>query len=65
MKESERVSGFIFADDEQISDYAKTAVYALYDAGIINGVSEDEFAAKDYLTRAQAAKIIYGIYSLK
>lgn len=65
MKESERVSGFIFADDEQISDYAKTAVYALYDAGIINGVSEDEFAAKDHLTRAQAAKIIYGIYSLK
>ena len=65
MKESERTSGFIFADDEQISDYAKTAVYALYDAGIINGVSEDEFAAKDYLTRAQAAKIIYGIYSLK
>lgn len=65
MKESERVSGFIFADDEQISDYAKTAVYALCDAGIINGVSEDEFAAKDYLTRAQAAKIIYGIYSLK
>lgn len=65
MKESERVSGFIFADDEQISDYAKTAVYALYDAGIINGVSEDEVAAKDYLTRAQAAKIIYGIYSLK
>ena len=65
LKESERVSGFIFADDEQISDYAKTAVYALYDAGIINGVSEDEFAAKDYLTRAQAAKIIYGIYSLK
>lgn len=65
LKESERVSGFIFADDEQISDYAKTAVYALYDAGIINGVSEDEFAAKDALTRAQAAKIIYGIYSLK
>ncbi len=65
LKESERTSGFIFADDEQISDYAKTAVYALYDAGIINGVSEDEFAAKDYLTRAQAAKIIYGIYSLK
>lgn len=65
LKEGERTSGFIFADDEQISDYAKTAVYALCDAGIINGVSEDEFAAKDYLTRAQAAKIIYGIYSLK
>lgn len=65
LKESERTPGFIFADDEQISDYAKSAVYALYDAGIINGVSEDEFAAKDYLTRAQAAKIIYGIYSLK
>lgn len=65
LKEGERTSGFIFADDEQISDYAKTAVYALCDAGIINGVSEEEFAAKDALTRAQAAKIIYGIYSLK
>ena len=65
LKESERTSGFIFADDEQISDYAKSAVYALYDAGVINGVSEEEFAAKDALTRAQAAKIIYGIYGLK
>ena len=56
---------FIFADDESISEYAKTSVYALYEADVINGMNELEFAPKPALTRAQAAKIIYGIYTLR
>ena len=50
---------FVFSDDAMISDYAKEAVYALYNLNIINGVSDTEFDPKGYATRAQAAKIIY------
>ena len=48
-----------FADDEMISDYAKEAVYALRDAGIINGVSDTEFAPKKNATRAETAVMLY------
>ena len=49
-----------FADHESISDYAVDAVYALKNAGIINGKDQGMFAPGDYATRAEAAKIIYG-----
>lgn len=48
-----------FADDGMISDYAKEAVYALRDAGIINGVSDTEFAPKKNATRAETAVMLY------
>lgn len=57
-------SGFTFADDALISDYAKASVYALYGAKIINGMTENEFAAQGLATRAQAAKIIHLLRSL-
>lgn len=50
-----------FADDSHIADYAKDAVSALYKAEIINGMSETEFSPKTNITRAQAAKMIYGL----
>jgi len=53
-----------FSDDEMISDYAKDAVYALRGAGVIKGVSELEFAPLANATRAQAAKMIYGLLEL-
>lgn len=53
-------SKFAFGDDDQISDYAKDAVYVLKNHNIINGISDDEFGAKLFATRAEAAKIIYG-----
>ena len=49
----------IFADDNEISDYAKDAVYAMCEKGIVNGVGENRFAPKDVCTRAMAAKMIY------
>lgn len=56
---------FVFDDDSNISEYAKNSVYALYEVDVINGMNESEFAPKQPLTRAQAAKIIYGIYTLR
>lgn len=53
-----------FLDDEIISDYAKDAVYALRGAGVIKGVSDLEFAPLANATRAQAAKMIYGLLEL-
>ena len=50
-----------FADDDRIADYAKEAVYALREAGVVNGMTGEEFAPFGTATRAQAAKIIYYI----
>lgn len=47
-----------FSDMDFVSDYAKDAVNYLYKVGIINGISETEFAPKATATRAMAAKII-------
>lgn len=52
-------SGAVFADDAQIADYARSAVYTLRAMGIINGVSDTEFSPKGVATRAMAAKVIY------
>lgn len=48
-----------FADEASIADYAKEAVEVLSRSGVINGVSESEFAPERYITRAEAAKLIY------
>ncbi len=56
-----KVSDFVFRDADKIADYAKEAVGVLYEKGIINGVSETEFDPMSQATRAQAAKIIYGV----
>lgn len=50
-----------FADDANIADYAKESIYILENAGIINGTGENNFSPKQNATRAQAAKMIYGI----
>ena len=64
MLEESRKGSFVFDDDADIADYAKDAVYMLYDADVINGMTAGTFAPKEELTRAQAAKIIYYIYSM-
>jgi hypothetical protein len=51
----------LFSDDEGISDYAKAAVYRLCEKGVINGIGENMFAPLNKLTRAEAAKLIYGV----
>lgn len=52
-------SDSLFADDEQISDYAKDSVYAMRNNGIISGMEDNTFAPNANCTRAQAAVMIY------
>ncbi len=54
----------VFEDDAEIADYAKDAVYKLKSEGIINGMDTENFAPNEPATRAQAAKIIYGLLKL-
>lgn len=50
-----------FADEDEISDYAKDAAVIFGAAGIINGVGENRFAPLEPCSRAMASKIIYGV----
>jgi len=53
-----------FNDNTEISEYAKEAVEALTAAGIINGMGDGTFAPKTNVTRAQSAKVVYGLLQL-
>ena len=50
-----------FSDSGDISDYAKSAVAALYEKGAINGKEDGKFYPLANLTRAECAKLIYEI----
>lgn len=52
------VSKTSFADDNNISDYAKSAVEYLAKTGIINGYDGNMFMPLKSITRAEAAKIL-------
>ncbi|GFZ75607.1 hypothetical protein GCM10008018_20590 [Paenibacillus marchantiophytorum] len=51
-----------FLDGDQISTYAKDAVWAATQAGLMDGVAEGYFEPKGKSTRAQAAAVIYRLY---
>lgn len=55
------VESEVFDDDVLIADYAKEAVYALKNEGIVNGVGDGNFEPNRQATRAEAAKIIYAL----
>lgn len=50
-----------FYDENEISDYAKESVTALYKSGVISGMPDGSFKPASTCTRAQAAKMIYEI----
>ncbi|MBQ3022948.1 MAG: S-layer homology domain-containing protein [Clostridia bacterium] len=52
-----------FADKADISAYAADAVNALYEQGIVGGYEDGSFRPKANISRAEGAKIIYGILS--
>jgi hypothetical protein len=54
-------SGEKFTDDSSIADYAKDAVYALRQLGIVGGRPEGNFDPTAPATREETAKIICGI----
>ena len=53
-----------FTDSADISGYAVEAVSALYNMGIISGYTDGSFGPKDNATRAEAAKMLYGVYGI-
>ncbi len=52
-----------FNDFDVVSDYAKTAVAEMYTKGLINGKGNNMFMPLDYLTRAEAATMIWRMLS--
>ena len=52
----------MFGDADSIADYAKEAIGALAGAGIINGMGDGTVAPQNNATRAEAAKMLAGIY---
>ena len=53
-----------FKDGGKIADYAKDSVYAVRNAGIINGYEDNTFAPNASLTRAEAATVIVKLLDL-
>ena len=51
----------LFTDDEDISDYAKEAVYSLRRQGVILGSGNNMFNPKKTTSRAEASQIIYNM----
>lgn len=54
----------VFEDDESVAEYAKIAVYGLRNGGVLNGKENNAFCPLDNATRAEAAKIIYGLLEM-
>ena len=50
-----------FSDEDSISDYAVSAVYALKGCGIVGGKENNVFDPRGMATRAEAAKMIAGV----
>ncbi len=54
----------LFADDSELSDYAREAVYTLKAKKIMSGKGDNRFEPKAYATRAEAARMIYSLIEL-
>ena len=53
-----------FTDGGAISDYAKDAVNAMVEIGVMEGMGDGTFSPKTVVTRAQAATVIYKLLTL-
>ena len=53
-----------FTDGGAISSYAKDAVYAMAELGVMEGMGDGIFSPKTVVTRAQAATVIYKLLTL-
>ncbi len=54
----EEIYEAVFKDDADIAEYAKNAVYRLYDFKIIKGMGDGIFAPQNSATRAMTAKML-------
>lgn len=57
-------SELAFSDESAIASYAKDAVSELVGLGVINGYEDGTFLPRGTATRAEAAKMIWGIYQI-
>ena len=53
-----------FVDKGEIADYATDSISRLVANGIINGYEDNTFKPTGFATRAEAAKMLYGILEL-
>lgn len=53
-----------FTDNDDIADYAIDAIAELVGLGIMNGYEDGSFQPRGTATRAEAAKVVWGIYLL-
>lgn len=60
-KADENADSSVFSDYESISEYARSAVFALVNDGIINGMGNGTFNPLGFATRAQAAQMLYNM----
>ena len=51
-----------FTDDSSIASYAKDAVYAMKNIGIVNGYTDGSFKPQGYATRAEVATMFQRLY---
>ena len=63
VKADEKAETISFEDADTVSEYAKDAVAYLYDSGIITGYEDNTFRPQNPVTRAEAAKILYGLFA--
>ena len=54
-------SDFVFADDADISDWAKESVYRLNRSGLLCGTGDNAFSPKHYFTKEQAIAVVQRI----
>ena len=52
-----------FKDDSSIAGYAKTAVYAMKNIGVVNGYQDGTFRPRGSATRAEVAKMFASLYN--
>lgn len=64
VKENENNNSKKTFKDIDDCEWAKEAIYALYDKGIISGMDENNFAPNEYVTREQFVKMIVCAYGL-
>ena len=55
----------VFADNGEISDWARDYVYACRKAGYMNGDAVNNFSPLDNASRAEVATVIYRLHSAK
>ena len=55
----------VFSDDGTISGWAREAVYACREQGIVEGMGENQFRPQDQTIRAQAAVILLRVFKLQ